>query len=512
MRIAAALSVFVLCALVLMPGPAVSQDDALPQVTLDGRIYAFIPQLSMRYGVDLQWNPTDGMCRLRQETRTVEGRLGSARWLVNGRFMDGHGPLRVFHEVPVLLVDDLPLVLTGVLGREVASQEVAALLGVAPPGGQRPALTNVRTIPYPRYSRLVLTFDAPVEYRVTRERSRRLRIDLPGVDVGGVLGPIEVGDDVLKTVGWKASADDMVVTVLTTEPQAEYDAYYLEDPVRLILDFSRDTDAAPLVAVPGSGGTPVMPQAGQPELAPPEREQLTTVVIDPGHGGRDPGAQGPGGLFEKVVTLALAQELKARLERELGLHVVLTRTGDYHLSIAERAQAANTARDGKPADLFISIHTNAHPSVRAGGFEAYFASAAMDPTAEALAAFENAAGEWNVPTAESESDLLRQVLWDLQHAAFVEESNAFAVLAQEHLGRSLAIENRGVKQAPFLVLSGCAMPAVLIEAAFITNRAEEVKLQTPEFQQNVAGALANAVADFKALRARRLGIARSGGA
>lgn len=494
--------------------PPAAAQAPVPRVEIGEQFHAFLPQLCQRYGVELDWNPAAGVCLLRQDDRVVEGRLTSARWLINGRFVFGHGPLQEYQDVPVILIDDVATVLGGALGRVVAPTEVAALFGparvvapVEPQAAAQPVLQSVRSIPYPRYTRVVLTFDDAVQYDLVRERDGRVRITFPGVAPAAGPGPLEIGDDVVQTVGWRLRKGGTEVTILPTGGEADYDAYYLEDPVRLILDFRRALQAAELV-VPGAGGTPVVPQTEQPTLQVEPVAELTTVVVDPGHGGRDPGAQGPAGLFEKSVTLALAEKLKARLEVELGLTVVLTRTGDYHVSLAERTQIANTARDGAPADLFVSLHTNSIASVRASGFEAYFVSEAVDPSAEATAAFENAVVSFEETTTNGADALLREVLWDLQFAAYTEDSNTLAVLAQEHLGRRLAIENRGVKQAPFLVLSGCAMPAVLIEVGFISNRTEEIILQTPVFQNNVAAALTNAVAEFKARQVRRLGLGR----
>jgi len=398
----------------------------------------------------------------------------------------------------------------------VPETEVAALFStagqpLAPPSAQTPTptLQSVRSIPYPHYTRIVLTFDAPVQYSVDRERATVLRINLPGTQIGAAAGPLDIKNDVVQTVEWRKSGSGSVVQIRTTESNAEYEAYYLEDPVRLIVDFKRDAEPAPLVVVPGAGGTPVAPQKPGSDFGPAGPASLTTVVIDPGHGGRDPGAQGPSGVYEKTITLQIAEKLQARLEEELGLKVVLTRTGDYHVSLAERTQIANTAKDGGPADLFISLHMNSIKSVRAGGFEAYFVSEAVEPSAAATAALENAA-HWDVGGEGADADVLRKVLWDLQFAAFVEESKDFAVLVQEHMGRRLSLENRGVKQAPFLVLSGGAMPSIRIEVGFISNRTEEIILQTPEFQKNVAAAITTAVAEFKARRERRMGLASAG--
>lgn len=501
-------------ALLALAAPASAQTAPVPRVEIEGRFHAFLPQLCARYGVQLDWNPAAGVCVLRRDGRSVEGRLTSARWLVNGRFVFGHGPLREYQDVPVIIIEDIPTVLGGALGRELDGAEVAGLFGPArpvlpdaPPQRTEPTLQSVRSIPYPRYTRVVLTFDDAVQYDLAADRDGRVRITLPGVRVGAGPGPLEIADDVVKTVGWRDRGDAAEVTILAVQADADYDAYYLEDPVRLILDFRRTPDAAPFV-VPGAGGVSVVPQPEPPTLNVEPPAEFTTVVVDPGHGGRDPGAQGSAGLFEKTVTLAIAEKLKVRLEAELGLTVVLTRNGDYHVSLAERTQIANTARDGVPADLFLSLHTNSIASVRASGFEAYFVSEAVDPSADATAALENSVVNFETTTADGANDLLREVLWDLQFAAFTEESNLLAVLVQEHLGRRLAIENRGVKQAPFLVLSACAMPSVLVEIGFISNRAEEVILQTPEFQNSVATALTSAVAEFKARQDRRLGVAR----
>ncbi len=234
--------------------------------------------------------------------------------------------------------------------------------------------------------------------------------------------------------------------------------------------------------------------------APPTAERLPggtvlkTVIIDPGHGGDDLGAESPSGLVEKDVTLALAQRLSERLRREVGCRVVLTRHGDEAVSLPERSALA-TREEG---DLFISLHANASPSSSARGYETFILSAtASDAEAGRLAEFENAAGPVGAPAGSPVVGFLQQTLQDLIQAESMEESARFAALVQEHLGAVLASRNRGVKQAPFWVLAGIEMPAVLLEIGFMTNAAEAHSIATPENQARIAEAVTDAIEAFR---------------
>lgn len=221
---------------------------------------------------------------------------------------------------------------------------------------------------------------------------------------------------------------------------------------------------------------------------------LRTVIIDPGHGGEDLGAESPSGLVEKDVTLAVARRLAERLRREVGCRVVLTREGDEAVSLPERSALA-TREEG---DLFISLHANASPSPSARGYETFILSAtASDAEAGRLAAFENASGPAGAPPGSPAVGFLQQTLQGLIQAESMAESARFAALVQEHLGAALASRNRGVKQAPFWVLAGIEMPAVLLEIGFMTNAAEAHSLATPENQARIAEAITDAVVTFR---------------
>ncbi len=216
-------------------------------------------------------------------------------------------------------------------------------------------------------------------------------------------------------------------------------------------------------------------------------------MIDPGHGGGESGAVGPSGVLEKDLTLILARDLEARLERTLPVRVILTRNEDVTLPHDTRAALANQNQ----GDLFISIHLNSSIGGGAHGTETYFLSTdASDKRAAQAAAAENPASEGAAPDPAMED--LQLILWDLAQSHHLAESQRFANLVQREFNQTLQLRDRGVKQAPFRVLMGAAMPAVLVEVGFISNPDEEAKLQDPAYRAGLIDALARAVERYKA--------------
>ncbi|RPH56343.1 N-acetylmuramoyl-L-alanine amidase [bacterium] len=286
--------------------------------------------------------------------------------------------------------------------------------------------------------------------------------------------PVEVQDPLVQGV----SIDPQKVLVQLA-PGAETESYILENPFRLVFDVHRpaSVETAPTTRV----------------LKPEERVRgVRTIVIDPGHGGTETGAIGPSGITEKELTLTLARDLEARLESTMPVRVVLTRNEDANLPHDTRTSIANQNK----ADLFISLHLNSSLGSGAHGAETYFLSTdASDPRAARAAAEENlspgAAGE--IP------EDLQFILWDLAQTHHLTESQRFAGMVQAELNQALQLRDRGVKQAPFRVLKGAAMPAVLVELGFLNNPDEEKKLQDAAYRGELIGALARAVQRYKAL-------------
>ena len=214
------------------------------------------------------------------------------------------------------------------------------------------------------------------------------------------------------------------------------------------------------------------------------------VVLDPGHGGDDLGATGSMGLREKDAALALAKALAGQLT-EAGMEVRLTRGTDVFIPLWERARLANEAG----ADLFISLHLNAARTRTAKGSEVFFLSlGAGDRDAEAIAARENSRPGKDTPS--DAENVVASILDDLSQKAFLQASERLAVGIQAQLNLLGGIKQRGVKQAPFVVLRGAAMPAVLVETAFISNPKEEAKLRSPLFCEKVAQAITRGVRRF----------------
>lgn len=266
----------------------------------------------------------------------------------------------------------------------------------------------------------------------------------------------------------------------------------------------------PLTAPPVmAGGSLLLPeriwigwlQRWRPWVAPPaqmDADRLRTIVIDAGHGGRDPGAIGRGGLREKEVTLDVARRLRDLLTQE-GFRVVMTRYDDRFIPLYGRAAVAN--REG--GHLFVSIHANASRQRAARGFEAYYLSEATDDHARALEAAENAALPEEVEAGISGKT--HAIVWDLLYTEHRAESSELAAhICRGMSAAALSSKNRGVKTARFAVLKGARMPAVLVEIGFITHPGEEGRLRDPACRQRIAEGIRKGILGFRSEMERQV--------
>src|SRR5690606_27786052 len=240
------------------------------------------------------------------------------------------------------------------------------------------------------------------------------------------------------------------------------------------------TEAAPT--------TPGAPEAGAP-VAPPIPTRVRTIVIDPGHGGDEIGAQGPGGTQEKNVTLGVARRLKGLLESRLGARVLLTREDDRTLGPDERAAVANNNK----ADLFISLHANASLRGGAAGAEVFYLS--LDEEGE-RARREAASQAAAMPVFGGGTREIDIILWEMAQARHVTDSAELAQVVEQELRASIPMSPNPIQAAPFRVLVGANMPAVLVELGYLTNAQQERQLATADFQGRAAQALASAVARY----------------
>src|SRR3989441_357801 len=251
----------------------------------------------------------------------------------------------------------------------------------------------------------------------------------------------------------------------------------LADPPRLVLDVTRPTEPAV--------------REGREQLAP-----LKMIVFDAGHGGHDSGATGPTGLMEKDLVLDVTRRVTKLVEERLSLKVRLTRDADYFVTLRDRTSFANRER----ADLFVSIHANAHRESATDGVETYFLSSeATDSAARHAAALENGVVQLEQPGGRPTGrvDIVKAILWDLAQSEFQAESSRLAEVVHDSMTQSLRISNRGVKQAGFYVLGGAAMPAILIEIGFVTNPREERRLKDMKYPDEIARAIFAGLAEYK---------------
>ncbi|TKJ33023.1 hypothetical protein CEE39_04430 [bacterium (candidate division B38) B3_B38] len=275
-----------------------------------------------------------------------------------------------------------------------------------------------------------------------------------------------------------------------------YNTFHLEKPNRIVIDLYRQ--------LPTTNPTieRINPSTAEQERTPPipnPSPAIQTVVLDPGHGGDDVGAKGRTGLLEKEVVLDITRMLRQLLTSNLDVNVVLTRETDENLPLEQRTAKANNVK----GDLFISIHTNASRKRGVKGAETFFMSyEPTDDESSQLAARENFPIVLGDPTLASD---LQLTLWDMAQAEYLNESSQLAEIIQQELNLRLNIENRGIKQAPFAVLMGAAMPAVLIEVGFISNSSEERELRTESYRQKIAYSLFRSISNFIQLYERKTG-------
>ncbi len=307
------------------------------------------------------------------------------------------------------------------------------------------------------------------ELDATADQGPRLYVDIKDAQYAGPL-VYEVGGLVMRVrLGEQPSG---LRLVLDLQQRGFRRIFYLPEPSRLLIDVSRHPPRS-------NWGV----QRGE--------RSLRRVVLDPGHGGRDPGAIGISGLHEKDVALDLAHRAGPLIARELGVDTLLTRDDDTYVPLDERVAKANAFG----ADLFISIHCNASESQNSHGVMSFVLDHSRDADATRIAARENAASS---AATRDFATSMRQVI----DAATVRTSVQFAQLLQRASTSSLGahypgVSDGGVRRAGFFVLAGAHMPAVLFEASFISNPTEEERLGTPQYRQKLADGIVNAIRAYR---------------
>lgn len=351
----------------------------------------------------------------------------------------------------------------------------------------------------PDYTRIAIALERDVtweSHELDRTAGRsgkpgRIFIDLHNTRLASTIREITIGDGLLKGVRAGLYKPGVVRVVLDTDNIRDYKIFPLSDPARLIIDVrgERRTEISQLessltnrVQVT-SAVAPPSTKTERPTKAVKKQaaiSKIRRIVLDPGHGGHDPGAVGHSGLQEKDVVLSIGLKLREKLKEELGLDVVMTRSTDVFIPLEERTAIANKVN----ADLFVSIHANAAPNRNAAGIETYYLNLAKTEKVAQLAAKENGTTLEKVST-------LQAILFDLMANYKLNDSAHLAEEIQKAIYKTAKArypdtKNLGVKQGPFYVLVGASMPSILTEVGFISNSLEESRLKDTNFHDLTA--------------------------
>jgi len=350
----------------------------------------------------------------------------------------------------------------------------------------------------PTYTRVVIDFDREVEFskgilkdKHNSKKTKSIYLNFKDSVIPETRREIIINDGILQRVKIAQFNTRTVRAVIHVGNIDHYKIFALSNPPRIVIDViggnykksSRRTVKHPANRS-GEKTDATLSLAQQLGLG------VGTIVIDAGHGGKDPGALSPTGAREKDVVLDITKRLRKILKGKLDFRVITTRDTDRFIPLEERTVIANTQK----ADMFISIHANASRNRKAHGVETYFLNLSTDKEAMELAALENSTSTKNIGQLQS-------ILNDLMQNSKIKESSRLASCVQAALVGKLRksysnVNDYGVKQAPFYVLIGAQMPSILVEVSFISNKMESKRLASPAYRQKIAEGLADGVQKY----------------
>ncbi|MBJ6726198.1 N-acetylmuramoyl-L-alanine amidase [Geomesophilobacter sediminis] len=351
-------------------------------------------------------------------------------------------------------------------------------------------VTELKHWSTPDYTRVAITLEKEAKFEY-HKLPNRLYIDISGGHLRPGIKDFPVGDGLLKSVRVAQFSAATVRVVLDLDSIKDYKVFTFSDPFRIIVDVKgqrREEISAVKEVIETAKPEPKAAEPSKPKPEVVKEKPATTfkpgrirrIVVDPGHGGHDPGAMSVSGTREKDVVLAIGLKLAQKIREELGIEVVMTRSTDVFLELQERTALANKVG----ADLFVSIHANASLNRGASGVETYYLNLAKTEKVAQLAAKENG-------TSIEKVSVLQAVLFDLMANYKLNDSAHLADFVQKAVYKRAKAEypglkNLGVKQGPFYVLVGATMPSILVETAFVTNEKDEQKLKDGTYQEATA--------------------------
>ncbi|NIP39752.1 MAG: N-acetylmuramoyl-L-alanine amidase [Candidatus Dadabacteria bacterium] len=359
---------------------------------------------------------------------------------------------------------------------------------------------NIRNFSLRDYTRVVIDLEGQKRYKShllkpdpKHGKPPRLFVDIDGTYIDPNMKIPSLEEGLLEQIRFARYTDKKVRVVLDINSFEKYNVFHLQNPFRIVMDIYGDKSKSPHIPKPGYSPPKELPDEDL-TIADALGLKIRRVVIDPGHGGHDPGAIGPSGLKEKDVNLKIAKALKAKLQKDgkkYGIeHVSLTRDKDRFIRLEDRTTIAQK----KDADLFISIHCNAAKSKNAYGIETYILSLTKDKRALEVAARENALSTQDISDMEN-------IIKKIVNNAKIDESKELASHVQNSIVTKVnkkysKVKNKGVKKAPFMVLIGADVPSILVESSFITNPREEKRLKNKNYIDKIADGIFAGVVEY----------------
>lgn len=458
--------------------------EDVPSYKIGSELYLDAKHVGAIYGGQVYWYPVSGRVQFSLRGRAIQFVADSDKAVAGEQVLALPAParVRVGHALlPLSLLKSEAFALWS--GFDARYDGASGTLEIE----KRTTVGPVRAFSYRGRTRLALALAPGASYQSSARGVGAVEISLPyGVVEGDER--VDLDDGIVSSYAVKQEPRQARLTIQFAGKGQRWRSTELSDPRRLVVD----------VYGPGMELASEVPAAQAPETrspvaaaSKPAKERRRVIVIDPGHGGKDPGATGAHGVKEKDVNLTVSLEL-ARILRERGdMEIVLTREDDVFVPLSERSQKAN----GLEADLFISLHCNATRDRRENGFEVYSVSeTASDPEAERLAAVENASLELEGKNPQDETAKL--ILLAMTRTEMLNESAPFAALIGRGISKRADVGDRGTKQAGFYVLRGTHAPSVLIEMAYLSNSHDAAKLGSRRFRRKFAEGVAAGVADY----------------
>jgi N-acetylmuramoyl-L-alanine amidase len=466
------------------PYTVVSRDGRRPLPTrlVSGQEMVALDDVARLFELTLREDVAAGGLTVATRSQTIVLSAGQALASVGGRLISlPAAPIRDGRAwfVPI---DFVPRALAPALGTRIDLRKPSRLIVV---GEVRMPQLGGRIEPLGAVARLTLDVSPATPHAITQDGNRlivRFEADaldavLPASTVPDLIQGVRPGE----TASLIVDLGPRFATFRSADTPGDRGAG------RIVIEvIAPATEAAPQALPPAAPAAPQLPPLI--DLAP--SGALRTIVVDAGHGGTEPGAQGAGGTTEKDLALSVARRLKTALEARLGVRVILTRDGDQSVGLDERAAVANN----NEADLFISLHANASVRESMAGAEVFYLS--LEEYGEEGQRVAHGDNE-RLPVFGGGSRDIEVTPWEMAQARHIERSGLLAQAVEGALREQVPMSPRAIQQAPFRVLVGANMPAVLVEMAFLSNAQQERAAAGDAFQNAVVLALVNGVVRFR---------------